>query len=167
MGVVVLGMMVVAGLVLFSLARRGADALSAALGLWGLLTLLVFAPSGAVLSLVLADHQALGALLCAIGSISGFFTAFLLLVAAFRRARREPLPLGGHTPLVLVAHHALILVTFGAMPSLERGAPELAWIFGLSVPCAIGAWLGVACAREAPLGNRTRSNHVSQGGSHV
>jgi hypothetical protein len=152
MGMVVLGMIVVAGLVVVSLVRRGGDALSIALALWGLLTLFAFAPAGSVLALVLADHQAVGALFCGVGAISGFLSAFLMLTTARRRARAEAAPLGAATGSVLVAHHALILATFGVVPSLERGAPEPGWLALLAVPCGIGAALGVALLRaDVPL----------------
>lgn len=108
--------------------------------IWGLLILLVFAPAGLLLALILlGDHGILGAsvALPLIGvCLHGFAVATGLLAAPATLLRRHRARVAGSVAL----HHALLLVVFTGVAALAGGP-------GLLAGVALLALLGLGLSR--------------------
>lgn len=115
---------------------------------WGLLTLLIFAPAGALLLIMFADANEPAVALAAVAllgiELSGFALGATLIVVGFRLMRRSE----GVAELAHVVtrwsrvHHAMVAVFFTlvALVTGEAAAVLLALPF-VWLPCGIGFWV--------------------------
>lgn len=143
-----LALVFIAGLAVVFATARAEHALASAL--WGLATLLFFVPAGALLALVVADHEPLFSVLALAIVLSGVADGVALLFLANRLRQRRDAPRETIAWLTL-AHHAAVFVAFGAAllvsgdgsSSGSGGLEALASMLGaLAVPCTIGGFLG-------------------------
>jgi hypothetical protein len=136
------GLLFLVGIVVIFAAHRAEHALAA--GFWGVATLLLFVPAGALFALVVADHETmLCAALIAI-VLSGIVTGVTLVWCANRLRKGSPVPRARVGQLSML-HHAAVLAVVGCA-ILVGGSDELAVRLGMlglvAMPCAVGGYLG-------------------------
>lgn len=103
-------------------------------GLWGVVTVFVFAPGGLLFVLVSAERTPVIALLALLVSLHGFWVGGRLGWSGVRLLKRKELSLVRTLPLHTALHHAAVLSVF-ALASLGTH-DDLVEV--TLVPCAIG-----------------------------
>jgi len=131
---------------------------------WGVVTLLVFAPAGALLVALLADggnDAAVLVLPLLLVVVDGLVLPFGLFAAAGRLLRNSPGSTDGARRIATwsTIHHAAVLLVMAALGISELEALMLLLMSG--VPCGIGlaqAWLLGSVGGAQADGDRSRSS---------
>lgn len=124
-------------------------------GAWGMLTLLVFAPAGALFMMVLSNTMPLSMLLFLVVSIDGFILPFVLFAAGRRLLQREDLDKAQRAVKWSIVHHAAVFAAAVVTALLMEGR-GVALVVPTGIACAIGVGLArlldhaLRVARETP-----------------
>jgi hypothetical protein len=127
-------------------ASRAEHALASAF--WGFVTVFVFAPAGALLALVVSDHEMVFSGLVIGVVLSGIVTGGALMFLANRLRKGQAAPTDAIGKLTL-AHHVAVFAIIGTATVFSgdgagNGSIDAiaAMIGALATPCAIGGYLG-------------------------
>ncbi len=110
-------------------------------GIWGILTMLAFAPAGLVFVALGFQENVLATPLVLLVSLHGFFLAARLIAAGRRLLAREDLAKVASLPKHALLHHLAVVVSF-VLSGMWMGTWELALL--PMVPCILGAALSPA-----------------------